>query len=85
MYHSSMRPASPLESAPPAVYRMHWPSEPAVGGLLGAVVGCASGALLAVILSKPDNRRTDAGWACVVAGVIGMGAGSGWRMPGGHE
>ncbi len=59
-----------------------WPKDPAVGGLLGAVIGCASGAVLAYLFSSSDRRTKDLGAACLLAGAVGMGAGSGWRVPG---
>ena len=59
-----------------------WPKDPAVGGLLGGAIGCASGVVLAYLFSSRDRRTRNAGSGCLLLGAVGMGAGSGWRVPG---
>ena len=57
-----------------------WPDNPAVGGLLGGVLGCAAGYALAWLFIGRETGN-DPGWGCIIGGVLGMGAGSGWRIP----
>ena len=59
-----------------------WPEDPALGRLLGGVIGCAAGWLLFAIVDTQASSGSDPAWGCIIGGVIGMGAGSGWRMPG---
>lgn len=81
-------PAPSLPGTPPLdtqEYRLRadlWPKDPALGGLLGGAIGCASGAFLGRILSPADRRTRNAWSGCFFLGAVGMGAGSGWRVPG---
>jgi hypothetical protein len=79
-------PAPSFRDAPPE-YRLNadahtWPRDPAVGGMLGGAIGCASGVVLAFVFSSRDRRTNNAGAGCLLLGAVGMGAGSGWRVPG---
>jgi hypothetical protein len=84
-------PSAPAPSLPGAhplgapEYRLQgglWPKDPTLGGLLGGAIGCASGAILGRILSARDRRTRNAWSGCFFLGAVGVGAGSGWRMPG---
>jgi hypothetical protein len=80
-------PAPSLSAAGPVAGAEHrtipdWPRDPAVGGMLGGVIGCASGLVLAFVFSSRSQRTNNAGSACLLLGALGMGAGSGWRVPG---
>ena len=54
-----------------------WPSDPAVGGLLGGGVGCAAGYAIFFVAAAPGQRSNSGGWGCIIGAFIGMGAGSG--------
>ena len=76
-------PAPSFGAAPPVDGpAVAWPRDPAIGGLLGGVIGCASGVVLAFVFSSRDKRTNNAGAGCLLLGAVGMGAGSGWRVPG---
>lgn len=60
----------------------HWPKDPTLGGVLGGVMGCASGALLGRILSSAEQRTRNTWAGCLWLGAVGVGTGSGWRVPG---
>ena len=53
-----------------------WPEDPAVGGLLGGVVGCAAGYAVFFVAAAQGQRSNSGGWGCIIGAVIGMGAGS---------
>lgn len=56
---------------------LRWPQDPAVGGLLGSIVGCAAGYALFYVFSGPDQNGNSAGWGCILGAVLGMGIGNG--------
>ena len=75
-------PPPPQESRPlDSRFAVRWPADPAVGGLLGGVIGCAAGYVLFWATTDREKTGNDPGWGCIIGGVVGMGAGSGWRIP----
>jgi hypothetical protein len=84
-------PSAPAPSFPAArpvdgsEYRLEadlWPKDPTLGGLLGGAIGCVSGAILGRALSPREKKTPNAWSGCFFLGAVGLGAGSGWRVPG---
>ncbi|HLL81813.1 MAG TPA: hypothetical protein VK420_04140, partial [Longimicrobium sp.] len=68
------------------VYRLGdgdlWPKDPTLGGFLGGAIGCATGAIVGRMVSSAEQRTRNTWAGCLWVGVVGVGAGSGWRVPG---